>query len=547
MKRVFKVFALCAIVFAAVSCGKSRTEQMALAADVKISCEPEVLTLVGDKVDAEITIVYPEKYFYPKTILEVTPVLVYEGGEVAGKTFTYQGEKVKDNYEVVSYDGGTVTEKVSFDYVDGMETSYLELRGVLSYKDTEVELPALKVADGCNVTQLLADNGGIVSFKKDNYQEVLHESTEGQILYTVNSSVVRNSELKSESVKDLQAALEEVASDPRYTVTGTKIISYASPEGGQELNAKLSDRRAESAEKAWDKVTGGMPAGDVQVQSVGQDWEGFQEAVENSNVEDKDLILRVLSMYSDPAVREREIRNMSQVYQEISKDVFPELRRARFIADLDYRNFSDAELVELTRSAIEVLDEEALLRAASVVSDKAAKAEIYKEAVTRFSSDRANFNLAVLALQDRRPDEAAGYLSAIRNPDADVTNAKGVCEFQKGNYAAAAELFSKAGTEDAKANLGAVQILQGDYDAAVKTLADTDSDVKAVAYILTGDLDKAEAAVTCDCPRANYLRAVIAAREGDSDAVASNLNKVAAASPELMAKAEKDVEFANYR
>ena len=547
MKRVFKVLAFGAIVFAAVSCGKSRTEQMALAADVKISCEPEVLTLVGDKVDAEITIVYPEKYFYPKTILEVTPVLVYEGGEVAGETFTYQGEKVKDNYEVVSYDGGTVTEKVSFDYVDGMETSYLELRGVLSYKDTEVELPALKVADGCNVTQLLADNGGIVSFKKDNYQEVLHESTEGQILYTVNSSVVRNSELKSESVKDLQAALEEVASDPRYTVTGTKIISYASPEGGQELNAKLSDRRAESAEKAWDKVTGGLPAGDVQVQSVGQDWEGFQEAVENSNVEDKDLILRVLSMYSDPAVREREIRNMSQVYQEISKDVFPELRRARFIADLDYRNFSDAELVELTRSAIEVLDEEALLRAASIVSDKAAKAEIYKEAVTRFSSDRANFNLAVLALQDRRPDEAAGYLSAIRNPDADVTNAKGVCEFQKGNYAAAAELFSKAGTEDAKANLGAVQILQGDYDAAVKTLADTDSDVKAVAYILTGDLDKAAAAVTCDCARANYIKAVIAAREGKADEVASCLNKVAASDPELMAKAEKDVEFANYR
>lgn len=547
MKRILNLVALCAIVFAAASCGKSRTEQMALAENLKISCTPEVLTLVGDKIDAEITVTYPEKYFYPKTILEVTPVLVYEGGEVAAKTFTYQGEKVKDNYTVVSYDGGTVKENVSFDYVEGMETSYLELRGIAYYKDSAVEIPAIKVADGCNETQLLADNGGSYTFKKDNYQSVLHESTEGQIMYNYNSAVVRNSELKSESVKDLQASLEEIAANPRYTVTGTRIVSYASPEGGQEYNAKLSDKRAESAEKVWGKVTNGMSADDVQVKSVGQDWEGFQEAVQKSDIEDKDLILRVLSMYSDPAVRESEIRNMSQVYKEISKDVFPELRRARFIADLDYRNYSDAELEEMSRNAIDMLDEEGLLRVASLLSDNGRKAEIYKTAVAKFGSDRANFNLAVLALNENKPDEAAGYLAAIKNPDADVTNAKGVCEFRKGNYDAAADLFRQAGTDDAKANLGMIQILEGDYTAAAATLAGTDSDNKAVAYILAGDLDKAAAAVTCDCPRANYIRAIIAARQGNSEKVAEYLNKVAAASPELMAKAEKDVEFANYR
>lgn len=547
MKRILNLVALCAIVFAAASCGKSRTEQMALAENLKISCTPEVLTLVGDKIDAEITVTYPEKYFYPKTILEVTPVLVYEGGEVAAKTFTYQGEKVKDNYTVVSYDGGTVKENVSFDYVEGMETSYLELRGIAYYKDSAVEIPAIKVADGCNVTQLLADNGGSYTFKKDNYQSVLHESTEGQIMYNYNSAVVRNSELKSESVKDLQASLEEISANPRYTVTGTRIVSYASPEGGQEYNAKLSDKRAESAEKVWGKVTNGMSADDVQVKSVGQDWEGFQEAVQKSDIEDKDLILRVLSMYSDPAVRESEIRNMSQVYKEISKDVFPELRRARFIADLDYRNYSDAELEEMSRNAIDMLDEEGLLRVASLLSDNGRKAEIYKTAVAKFGSDRANFNLAVLALNENKPDEAAGYLAAIKNPDADVTNAKGVCEFRKGNYDAAADLFRQAGTDDAKANLGMIQILEGDYTAAAATLAGTDSDNKAVAYILAGDLDKAAAAVTCDCPRANYIRAIIAARQGNSEKVAEYLNKVAAASPELMAKAEKDVEFANYR
>lgn len=547
MKKVFNLVALCAMVLAAASCGKSRTEQMALAENVKISCTPEVLTLVGDKIEAEITVTYPEKYFYPKTILEVTPVLVYEGGEVAAKTFTYQGEKVKDNYTVVSYDGGSVKESVSFDYVEGMETSYLELRSIAYYKDSAVEIPAIKVADGCNVTQLLADNGGSYSFKKDNYQAVLHESAEGQIMYNYNSAVVRNSELKSESVKGLQESLEEIAANPRYTVTGTRIVSYASPEGGQEYNAKLSDKRAESAEKVWDKVTNGMPADDVQVQSVGQDWVGFQEAVQKSDIEDKDLILRVLSMYSDPAVRESEIRNMSQVYKEISKDVFPELRRARFIADLDYRNYSDAELEELSRTAINVLDEEGLLRVASLVTDNGRKAELYKAAASKFSSDRANFNLAVLALNENDPDEAAGYLAAVKNPDADVTNAKGICEFQKGNYDAAAALFKQAGTDEAKANLGMIQILEGDYAAAAATLAGTDSDNKAVAYILTGDLDKAAASVTCDCPRANYIKAVIAARQGKADEVAACLNKVAASSPELMAKAEKDVEFANYR
>ena len=194
-----------------------------------------------------------------------------------------------------------------------------------------------------------------------------------------------------------------------------------------------------------------------------------------------------------------------------------------------------------------MLDEEALLRAASVVEDKDGKADIYKEAVSRYGSDRARFNLAVLALGDRQPDEAAAYLKAIENPDADVTNALGVCEYQKGDLKAAADLFRKAGTDEAKANLGMVQILSGDYDAAAATLAGTGSDNEAVAYILSGDLDKAAAVQTGDSALDNYIKAVIAAREGDSSTVDACLDKVAASCPELAARAEKDVEFANYR
>lgn len=546
MKRIFKIFALCGLVVAAASCSKSRAEQMKLAENVKVSCTPEVLALVGDKIPAEITVTYPAKYFHPKATLEVTPVLVYEGGEQAAQTFTYQGEKVKDNYTVVAYGGGTVKESVSFKYAKGVEKSYLELRSVAYYNGKPIEIPAIKVADGCNVTQMLATTGGEYEFKKDAYQDVIKESAEGQILYDYNSANVKNSQLRSSSVKELQAALEEIESDPRYTVTGTRVVAYASPEGGQEYNAKLSDKRAASAKKVWKKVTGGMEADNLEIKSMGQDWEGFQEAVQKSDISDKELILRVLSMYSDPAVRESEIRNMSQVYTEINKNVFPELRRARFIADVDYQNFSEAELEELSRKAIDVLDEEALLRVAAKSDDPARKAELYKVAVKKFGSDRANFNLAVLALNEGKIDDAAKYLGAVKDADADVVNAKGVCELRKGNYDAAAKLFKQSGTTEAKANLGTVSLLEGKYSEAASELAGTGSHNTAVAYILVGQLDKASAAITCNCPRSNYLRAIIAARKGNASDVAKYL-EIAKKNPELKARAEKDVEFANYR
>ena len=544
MKKFTGFLALCAMVLAFASCSASRAEQMKLAEKVSVSSNPEVLALVGDKIPADITVTFPAKYFHPAAILEVTPVLVYEGGEQVGRTFKYQGEKVKDNYRVIASNvDNSVTEKVAFDYVPGVETSYLELRSVAYYKNKTIEIPAIKVADGCNVTQLLASTDGEYSFKKDDYKEVISESAEGQVMYDYNSATIKRSELRSDSVKELQAALDEIASDPRYTVTGTRVVAYASPEGGQQYNAKLSDRRAESAKKAWDKVTGGMKTDDIQVKSMGQDWDGFKEAVQNSNIEDKELILRVLSMYSDPAVRESEIRNMSKVYTEINKNVFPELRRARFIADVDYKNFSEDELKELADKAVDVLDEEGLLRVAAITSNADRKAELYKMAVSKFGSDRAQFNLAVLSLNAGKPDQAASLLKKVSKVDGDVNNALGVCELQKGNLDAAADFFRKAGTAEAKANLGTIDILKGDYSAAVKNLEGTGSHNLAVAYILTNQLDKAEKSITCKCARSNYLRAVIAARRGNS----SDVEKYLAQTGKMKEKAEKDVEFADFR
>jgi outer membrane protein OmpA-like peptidoglycan-associated protein len=549
MKNIFKIILLCAAVVAAAACSKSRAEQMKLAENVQIQCNPEVLALVGDQIPVDLTVTYPDGYFHPKAILEVTPVLVYGGGEEQkGPTFVYQGEKVLDNFKVVYKAGGTVKEHFAFKYDEGVEQAYLELRGVARIKDKEIAIPAVKVADGTIVTQLLAETEGYYSYKKDNYQAVLHEQTEGQVMYDYNSSTIKNSELRSQSIKELQAALAAIEADPRYTVTGTSIVAYASPEGGQTYNAKLSDQRAASAERAWSKVTGEKDAPDnLEIRSIGQDWEGFREAVAKSNIQDKDLILRVLSMYSDPAVRESEIKNMSKVYTEINKNVFPELRRARFITELDYQNFSDEELVELSKQAIDVLDEEGLLRVASIADNASRKAELYEKAVQKYASDRARFNLAALALDDRRPDAAAKYLDAIKDQDADVLNARGVVELQRGDRKRAAEWFRKAGTDEAKANLGLVDLLDGNYDAAARELEGTHGVNGAIASLLAGRLDEAEARVTCHCARAEYVRAIIAARKGDAEGVREHLAGVEAKSKALYEKARKDVEFAKFR
>ncbi len=547
MNHTLKFVFLCSAVLAAASCSKSIAEQMKLAENVQIDCTPEVLALVGDKIPVDLTVTYPKGYFHPKAILELTPVLVYGDGSQSARTLTYQGEKVLDNYKVVSSNGGTVKEHFDFEYDEGVEQAYLELRGVASYNGKSIPIPAVKVADGTILTQMLARPTGSFSFKKDDYQSVIHEQTEGQVMYDYNSATIKGSELRSSSIKELQAALNEIASNPRYIVKGTRVVAYASPEGGQELNAKLSDQRAASAQKAWSKVTGETAPDDLEVRSIGQDWEGFKEAIEKSDIEDKELILRVLSMYSDPAVRENEIKNMSQVYTEINKNVFPELRRARFITEVDYQNFSDEELVELSRQAIDVLDEEGLLRVASIADTPKRKAELYEQAVERFGSDRARFNLAVLALEDERPDAAARYLDSVKEQDADVLNAKGVVELQRGDLDAAAGLFRKAATPEAKANLGLVDLLKGNYDAAARQLKGTEGLNGAVASILAGRLDEAEAAITCHCAQAEYLRAIIAARKGDAAGVRTHLDAVREKDQRLYDQSRRDVEFAKYR
>ena len=529
---------------AAVSCASP--EKMAeMAENVTVKCEPAVLEVVGGNIDAKISVTYPEDYFHPKAILEVTPVIVYEGGEQAMEPFVFQGEKVKDNYEVIPSEGATVTKNVHFTYVPGMEKCYLELRGTARYKAKYADLPSKKVADGANTTYMLVCQKGKLDLKADNYQEIIKQTAEGQILYNINSAEVRNSQLKSQSIKDFQAALDEIKANERKTLTGTDIVAYASPDGKEADNAKLSDKRSSTAEKAFGKVTKKHEvAGPVNVSSVAEDWEGFQELVAASDLEDKDLIIRVLSMYSDPAVREKEIRNMSAVYSTLAKEVLPELRRARFIANVEFQNYTNEELLQLIEENIDVLDETALLRAATLVKENDQKVALYKKAVKKFDSAAGQYNLAVTYIKMDKLGDAKNALEKCEK-DADWNNAMGVIALRKNNLDEAAEYFAAAGNETAKENAAVISILKGDYKAAAAALANAKVFNAALAQLLVGNNAPA-AALECDCAKAAYLRAVAAARQGNAAAVKSNL-EAAAKCDELAARAAKDIEFAQYR
>ena len=544
MKKSIKFLAAALLGLAAVAC--SSPEKMAeMAENVIVKCDPAVLEVVGGEIDATVTVTYPEDYFHPKAVLEVTPVIVYAGGESKMAPFMFQGEKVKDNYQVVPSEGATVTKKVHFDYVPGMEKCFLELRGTVLYKANSTDLPTKRVAEGANTTYMLVCKDGKVDYKADGYQEIIKQTAEGQILYQINSANVRNSQLKSDSVNDFLAALEEIKANERKNLVSTDVVAYASPDGKEDQNNKLSDNRSKSAEKAFNKVTKKNPVeGPVNVQSIGEDWEGFQELVAESDLADKDLIIRVLSMYSDPAVREKEIKNMSAVYSTLAKEVLPELRRARFIANVEYTNYTNEELLQLIEDNIDVLDETAILRAATLVKENDQKVELYKKAAKKFDSAVAQYNLAVTYIN---MDKLGKAKNALENcpKDADWYNAMGVIALRENNIDAAAEYFSNSDTKAANANLAVIDILDGDYKAAAAKLADCKCFNAALAQLLVGNPAPA-AALQCECPKAAYLRAVAAARQGNAAAVKSNL-AAASEDKELAERAAKDIEFAQFR
>lgn len=547
MKTV-RLLAAAAAILALAACNKNSAQQMADATNqVKVDCNPEVLTKVGGEVPVTLTITYPASYFTPESKLVVTPVLVYEGGESAARAFTYQGAKVKENNRIVSEDGGTVTESFSFPFTDGMQKSYLELRGKAYYKGKVVTVPSRKVAEGVITTGANVNMTGYYDYKADGYQHTVSQTYEGQIHYDVNSSAVKSSELSGKSFQDYKNQMAEVAGDDRVTVKDVKIISYASPEGGEERNEKLSGERSSAARQTWNKALKDLDGmGTPDVQSVGQDWEGFKEAVAKSDLEDKDLILRVLSMYNDPEVRESEIRNMSQIFTELKKEVLPELRRSRFVTEIEYQNYTDEELHKLVeRKRLYLIDEPALLRIAATSETLDDKAMFYRAAADRFGSQIGKYDLAITNLDRNAHAVTEVYLDQLDNQDdPDVLNARGVIELRRGNIDKAESFFKKSGNESAGRNLGLIALVRGDYKTAAESLKGAGGENEAIADIMSGDLEGAKKALEGnDSAMADYYRAVIAARNKKVSEARKYLDSAYGKDPSLKEKALKDIEF----
>ena len=551
MKKIFNVLMIVAAGLLIQSCGSPK--KMAKSAEeVSVSCNPQVLEVVAGNIKADVTVTFPEDFFHPKAIVEVVPALVYDGGETVLDPVMLQGEDVTENYQVVAEAGAAVTKTFEFAYEEGMENSYLELRMTVIHKDKRIPFIApYKVADGANTTYMLVKTDGSLAYAPDAYQAVIAEQNEAQILYLINSATVRPSQLKSDEIKAFQEFLTNLKADERREIVSTDIIAYASPDGKEDFNATLSEKRAKTASDAFNKKINNKNVGietTVNTTNVEEDWDGFQELVSNSNIEDKDLILRVLEMYSDPAVREREIKNMSEVYTTLKKDILPELRRARFIANIEFTNYSNEELTALVNDNIEILDEEALLRAASLLEDANQKVTVYQKAVEKFNSDRAKINLGVAYLVLGKNAEAENALASVSDKNCDYyNNTIGVVALRKGDNNAAAAAFSKSSLKEAQYNLGVLDILNGNYADAAAKLNGAASFNEALVNILNDNLDAASRILgDAQCPCKNYLKAIIAARQGNVEAANAAL-EIASQDEALAERAENDIEFAKIR
>lgn len=519
---------------------------------------PEVLEAIGGKVPVTITGKFPEKYFKKNATVEVTPVLRWEGGEAKGQPATFQGEKVQGNDQTISYKaGGTYTMKASFDYVPEMAKSELYLDFKIKKGKKEYTIPSVKIADGVIATsELPTVNSANAAYAPDAFQRIIKQAKEAQIMFLIQQANLRASELKSDSLKAFHKQVVAVAGDTKnYKLNNIEISAYASPDGGVELNTTLAENRQNNTEKYMNQqLKKGKIETEVDAKYTAQDWDGFQELVSKSNIQDKDLILRVLSMYSDPEQRETEIKNISSVYKTLADEILPQLRRARLTANYDVIGRSDEEINAAFDTDAKVLSNDELLYAATLTNDNARKEAIYKKTVELYPNDfRAYNNLGMMAYANGDLATAENYFKQAASKSAnaaEVNTNLGLIELTKGNVANAETYLSKStGANTANEALGNLYIKQGQYDRAVQAFGDTKTNSAALAQILAKDYNKAKStlsAVKNPDAYTNYLMAVVGARTNNADLVKSSMDKVKQQDAALAAKAQNDREFAKY-
>ena len=551
-KKLYLPLLMAMVVALFSSCSKKMGE---LSADY-FTVTPQVLEAVGGKVPATINGKFPEKYFNKKAVVEVTPVLKWNGGEAKGQPATFQGEKVEGNDQTLSYKmGGSYTMKTSFDYVPEMAKSelYLEFKATIGKK--VVTIPAVKVADGVISTSELVNNtlgNANPALGEDAFQRIIKEKHDANIMFLIQQANIRSSELKT--AKEFNKEVANVNEAANKKISNIEVSAYASPDGGVSLNTTLAENREGNTTKMLSKdLKKAKIDAPIDAKYTAQDWEGFQELVSKSNIQDKELILRVLSMYQDPAQREQEIKNISSVYKTLADEILPQLRRSRLTLNYEIIGKSDEEIAKLASSNPSELNVEELLYAATLTNDHAKQEAIYTQATKQFPNDyRAFNNLGKLAYQAGNVDKAESYFkkAASVNASPEVNMNLGLISLIKGDKAAAETYFGKAaGTKELGESMGNLYIAQGQYERAVNSFGDSKTNSAALAQILAKDYNKAKNTLAnVERPDAytDYLMAVLGARTNNSSMVTSSLKSAVAKDPSLAKKAATDLEFAKY-
>lgn len=553
MNKKFYLPLLFAIVVAIAGC------KMGDISSENFSVNPNPLEVVGGKVDATITGVFPEKYFKKKVTVTVTPYLVYAEGETAGTPYVYQGEKIVGNDQEISYKlGGTITMPVSFDYVPAMKKSELWLGfEVTNKKGTKTySLERIKVADGIIATAELADVNKVKpAIAADAFQRIINETCNADIMFLIQQANIRSKQLKSEEMEALKAKVNETKSDDRKELKGIEISSYASPDGGYELNYKLAEKREDNTMSYLNKqLKKDTIATEVTGKFTAQDWDGFKTLVEKSNIQDKELILRVLSMYNDPAQREKEIKNMSSTFKVLAEEILPQLRYSRITASIDLIGKSDEEIMALVATDPKELSLEEILYAGTLTSDKDQQLYIYAKAAEYFPNDYRAFNNAGMVCFEMGnfSDANAWFEKAakISANSAQVQMNQGLIALKEGNQDKAAQCFGNAAAlEETKEATGVLYLEKGDYQKAVKAFGESKTNNAALAQILVKDYAKAQStldAVANPDAMTFYLKAVIGARTNNESNLSKNLRQAVSIDESLKAAAATDIEFANY-
>ena len=541
------------MVLALSSCGKMGE----LSSDY-FTTNPEVLEAVAGKVPVTINGKFPEKYMKKNATVEVTPVIRWNGGEAKGQPAMFQGEKVQGNGQTISYKaGGNYTMKANFDYVPEMANSELYLDFKITKGSKTYTIPSVKVADGVIATsELPTAASSNASYAEDAYQRIIKQAQEANIMFLIQQANLRNSQLKSDEMKEFHKKVAEVNADTKnFKLNNIEVSAYASPDGGVKLNTGLAENREKNAEKYLNRqLKKAKIEANVDAKYTAQDWEGFQELVSKSNLQDKDLILRVLSMYQDPEQRENEIKNISSVYKTLADEILPQLRRARLTANYDIIGRSDEEINEAFDTDAKVLSVEELLYAATLTNDKARQEAIFTKTTQLFPNDfRAYNNLGEMAFAagDMAKAESFFKQAAAKNANAPEVNANlGLVELVKNNVAAAETFLGKAtGANAANEALGNLYIKQGQYQRAVNAFGDAKTNSAAQAQILAKDYNKAKAtlqAIQDKDAMTDYLMAIVGARTNNESLVKNSIKAAIAKDASLATKAANDREFAKF-